>query len=405
MRLFECLKSRSRLRLVGACLALLVIATSTQPSSADLKQELEKLREQQQQVQEQKKQKAAEVDATTAEAGDLNEALEVLNASVNEQAAKVADATQQLKAAEARHDAAVEAVLSQSSLIADLEGRLQETAINSFVTRDDARSPIFEGVDPNKAVRMQSLTEAVTESGVSVADQLRTAKEDLQIEQAEAGAAQQEAADLKTQLDAELAELQARQDEHQDMLDAAEARLERELAEAAALSELDKTLSDKIVATNAELARQAAARKRNPAPSRGTVGFPSAADIVQVRTFWVHKSIATNLEQMLAAAEADGIRFGGGGYRNSQNQIALRKAHCGSSQYAIYQMPASQCRPPTARPGQSMHEQGLAIDFTYNGGIIGSRSSAGYQWLAAHAQKYGFYNLPSEPWHWSVNGN
>ncbi len=405
MRPFECLKSRSRLRVFGACLALVVVSTSTMPSSADLKQELEKLREQQQQVQEQKKEKAAEVDAVTAETGDLSSALEVLNASVNEQAAKVADATQQLKAAEARHDAAVEAVLSQSSLITDLEGKLQATAINSFVTRDDTRSPIFEGVDPNKAVRMQSLTEAVTESGVSVADQLRDAKEDLEIEQAEASSAQQEASDLKAQLDAEMAELQTRQDEQQDMLDAAEERLERELAEAAALSDLDKTLSDKIVATNAELARQAAARKRNPAPSKGTVGFPAAADIVQVQGFWVHKSIAGNLDQMLGAAEADGIHFGGGGYRNSQNQIALRKAHCGSSQYAIYQMPASQCSPPTARPGQSMHEQGLAIDFTYNGGIIGSRSSAGYKWLAAHAEKYGFHNLPSEPWHWSVNGN
>ena len=43
---------------------------------------------------------------------------------------------------------------------------------------------------------------------------------------------------------------------------------------------------------------------------------------------------------------------------------AVRRANCGSSNYAIYQMPASACSPPTARPGTSMHEQGLAIDFT-----------------------------------------
>ena len=52
-----------------------------------------------------------------------------------------------------------------------------------------------------------------------------------------------------------------------------------------------------------------------------------------------------------------------------------------------------------------MHEQGLAIDFTYDGRLIQSRSNAGYQWLDANAATYGFYNLPSEPWHWSVNGN
>ena len=52
-----------------------------------------------------------------------------------------------------------------------------------------------------------------------------------------------------------------------------------------------------------------------------------------------------------------------------------------------------------------MHEQGLAVDFTWNGSVISSRSSPAFQWLAAHAGSYGFYNLPSEPWHWSVNGN
>jgi LAS superfamily LD-carboxypeptidase LdcB len=80
-------------------------------------------------------------------------------------------------------------------------------------------------------------------------------------------------------------------------------------------------------------------------------------------------------------------------------------AHCGTSYYAIYQMPASQCHPPTAPPGTSMHEQGLAVDFTWNGSVISSHSSAAYQWLDAHANAYGFYNLPSEPWHWSTNGN
>jgi LAS superfamily LD-carboxypeptidase LdcB len=78
--------------------------------------------------------------------------------------------------------------------------------------------------------------------------------------------------------------------------------------------------------------------------------------------------------------------------------------HCGTSQYAIYQMPAEQCSPPTARPGASKHEQGLAIDFTWNGSTIQSRGSAAFQWLAAHAGGFGFVNLPSEPWHWSMGG-
>jgi LAS superfamily LD-carboxypeptidase LdcB len=64
-------------------------------------------------------------------------------------------------------------------------------------------------------------------------------------------------------------------------------------------------------------------------------------------------------------------------------------------------MPAGQCHPPTARPGTSMHELGLAIDF-YN---CSSRSSRCWQWLNANAARFGFHNLPSEPWHWSVDGH
>ncbi len=51
-----------------------------------------------------------------------------------------------------------------------------------------------------------------------------------------------------------------------------------------------------------------------------------------------------------------------------------------------------------------MHEQGRAIDFTSNGSLIRSRSNRAFVWLSANAARYGLYNLPSEPWHWSTNG-
>lgn len=108
---------------------------------------------------------------------------------------------------------------------------------------------------------------------------------------------------------------------------------------------------------------------------------------------------------MLDAARADGVILGGGGYRDSSLQIQLRRQNCGTSNYAIYEMPPSLCSPPTARPGTSNHERGLAIDFTYNGGSMGTRNNPGYIWLAANAARFGFYNLPSEPWHWSIDGH
>ena len=97
----------------------------------------------------------------------------------------------------------------------------------------------------------------------------------------------------------------------------------------------------------------------------------------------------------------DAASLCGGGYRSSQAQIDARKRNgCPD----IYDSPPSSCRTPTARPGQSMHERGLAIDFTCNGSIISSRSGPCWNFLAANAPGYGLKNLPSEPWHWSTNG-
>ncbi|HMJ77433.1 MAG TPA: D-alanyl-D-alanine carboxypeptidase family protein [Iamia sp.] len=126
--------------------------------------------------------------------------------------------------------------------------------------------------------------------------------------------------------------------------------------------------------------------------------------IVSVRGIEVDQSIAPGLEQLLAAAEADDLSLSGGGWRSRAEQIALRKAHCGESHFAIYEMPSSQCSPPTAPPGSSKHERGLAVDFTHNGAVIqrGTRADA---WLMANAPRYGLHNLPSEAWHYSVDGS
>jgi peptidoglycan hydrolase CwlO-like protein len=139
-----------------------------------------------------------------------------------------------------------------------------------------------------------------------------------------------------------------------------------------------------------------------PAPPSGLATWQ---DVTKVGGIWVHRSIASRVQGLLDAAAASGIRLGGGGFRDPSEQIRLRQAHCGPSEYDVYYKPASQCTPPTAQPGKSMHERGLAIDFTVNGRVISSRSDAAFQWLAANAASFGFYNLPSEPWHWSTNGS
>ncbi len=127
--------------------------------------------------------------------------------------------------------------------------------------------------------------------------------------------------------------------------------------------------------------------------------------LTTVQGITVSSTIADQVDRLLTAAEADGVSLTGSGYRDRARQIELRRAHCGTSNYAIYEMPSSSCSPPTARPGMSMHERGLAIDFSCDGSLVRSRSGSCYRWLADNAASYGLYNLPSEPWHWSTTGS
>ena len=117
-----------------------------------------------------------------------------------------------------------------------------------------------------------------------------------------------------------------------------------------------------------------------------------------------HRRAGAGLDRRRPGRRA-GAGRGSGGWRSPEGQIRLRRAHCGTSDYAIYQMPPSQCSPPTARPGTSEHERGLAIDFRCNGGPIGqhSRSNPCVVWLREHAAPTAS-NLPSEAWHWSTSG-
>ncbi|MEX0768195.1 MAG: M15 family metallopeptidase [Microthrixaceae bacterium] len=135
-----------------------------------------------------------------------------------------------------------------------------------------------------------------------------------------------------------------------------------------------------------------------PAPA------PSGVNVTSVGGITVNVAIAGQIRGLLDAATAAGLNLRGGGYRSSAAQIATRRNNCGPSYYDIYQKPSSQCSPPTAIPGRSMHEQGRAIDFTSAGSLITSRSNPAFIWLSRNASRFGMYNLPSEPWHWSTNG-
>ncbi len=112
--------------------------------------------------------------------------------------------------------------------------------------------------------------------------------------------------------------------------------------------------------------------------------------------------VAENLKKMLTAAYAQGIVLQGGGYRTNAEQIALRKAHCNGNTTDA----KAKCVPPTAVPGYSNHESGLAFDFTCDSSdtAIRSKDNKCFLWLQKNAGNYGLKNFAKEAWHWSWNG-
>jgi len=150
--------------------------------------------------------------------------------------------------------------------------------------------------------------------------------------------------------------------------------------------------------TPAELAAQAAAVSRTVVTAVRP-GF-TTADTTLVYGTTVHRNVAYAYRRMVDDARKAGILISGGGFRTKQRQIELRKINgCPD----VWTAPSSSCRVPTAIPGRSLHEIGMAVDITSGGKTVTVQSPA-FRWLKIHADEYGFVNLPSEPWHWSITG-
>jgi len=372
--------------------------------------EIDRIREERRQNEAAATAKASEVNAADAELEEISAALIAVNSAVNAQQSRVDNAQRQLSDAETALANAENAVTEGQALIVALEGQLANQAISSFINQDETSTVLVESNDPNLGLRMQILVDEVTQSGVDLVDTLRAAREDLEVEQGIAQDAAEEAEVLSLELADELVVLEDSQGVQAELANAAEERFNSLLAEQVSLEALGVELAADEQRARDDLAAELARQAPPPSNGGGSGGGPTApvtnsGEIVNAGNgIWVHTSIAGNVRRLLADAAAAGVPLAGGGYRDPAGQIRVRRNNCGTSDYAVYQMPASQCRPPTARPGSSMHERGLAIDFTYNGRIIGSRSGPAWTWLKANAAGYGLYNLPSEPWHWSTSG-
>lgn len=382
-----------------------------------------------------------DTDAFRGTTDDVDQALDDLTENVDQELGQLESARSALREADENVTAINEAIEETRSRITELEARSDAVVVDAYINPPIEDSlGTFTADSLSEATIKQSILDSKADSDADVLDELATAREELEVQEADEEELEDLAQEARDASEEELIDLQSAQSEQALFVAQVLRRLDQNLAEAEALEGIDPAMAERLreregaVAEKVQAIRDAEATRRalealqlqqeqaereareqaereaaeapaptgdvsGPSGSLSTVACPAGGSIT------VDSSMAGGLTSLLAAASADGISLCGGGYRDPSEQIALREANCGTSYYDIYEAPSSSCSPPTARPGTSNHEQGLAVDFTCNGsGTISSRGSACFQWLAAHGADYGFYNLPSEPWHWSNDG-
>ncbi|MFP5321920.1 MAG: D-alanyl-D-alanine carboxypeptidase family protein [Acidimicrobiia bacterium] len=422
---------------------LLVLGALPAGAQSDTEAERDALRDRQDRLAEQ-------LDVLQASDAEIGAALDELDAALAAQQAALDAAVAAADQAAAAERQAERDLAAARTDVAVLEQAIAEMAVASYVhppTSDLVQSLQAETL--SDALKQQVFLAARAQRDLNLLDLLEDAEARAEVRAQELAAATEAAHQAVAAADAEVLRLDEERARQASFAADLQGRIDGALAEAAALADLDAELSAQIVAEQAALIERLPPPPPPPAPVATPVTTPvdpvepepepeptpvedprptepepvdepaprpsvpptttprprtPTPPLATVRGFTVHAEIADELEAMLTAAEADGHTFGGSAYRSTERQIQLRMANCGPTEYDIWYRPASTCSPPTAVPGRSLHEQGRALDLTYEGRLITTRANAGFQWLASNAASYGFFNLPSEPWHWSTTG-
>ena len=432
------LSSRVSTRIVLALfLSVSVVALSAVAVNAQFEdddREIDDLKDERERAVKEAALSVAQIDVVTATVDEVTKALDDLAAFVDLQRIRLDEAQNAYDdSLQSIDDARTsrEAVLLETDAV---RTHLTNLAVASF-TGESGQDEITELImsdDPGESARFIHLLELQTGSLGDGIDRLRSLEIEAELLIAAEQAAVEAAEGHLAEVNSRKGELDAALEQQDKVVTAAEIRLEAQIAEAAILQERDFELATKIRDKQTSInQRVASSARRNgvqippPVDLNDIVrldfyrpgDLPAAEldpetgealpvliplDTVPFFQIEVHKDIEKQTKALFDKAFAAGLDLGGWGYRPIQLQIELRAAHCGGTDYDIWHRPVFECAPPTARPGFSKHEQGRAIDFTYRGSSIQSHDNPAFAWLARNAPAYGFENLDTEPWHWSI---
>ena len=396
---------------IGSSIDVGAVATDTRTQRSNVRSEQAKV--------------AAKVNALESSQEQVMAALQAMEENVRGQQAVLSEARRQAEVSAAEAAQAEKDAAQTTRDLDALRARVARYAVKAYVEPPgEELMRRFEAASAQEDATRNAFLNMQSRSDSDVIDQLRSTKARLEDELARAQAAKSAAETHAAEAEGALQSLSVAQSQQQAYASQVRQRLDETLSDAAFLSRMDAELGRQIAAEAAALARavvgvpssgsgsgssntttppSSGSGTTTTTPPSGNNPYPTPA-LTTVNGITVASSVADRVRGLLNAASADGINLTGYGYRDFNAQIALRRQNCGTTQYAIWEMPPDACSPPTARPGYSYHERGLAIDFMANGRFINSRSNPGFIWLAANAGRFGFYNLPSEPWHWDTRG-
>ena len=330
------------------------------------------------------------VDVFKADGGDVVDALYDVHGNVRTQLREVETARSRFAAARDEEAKAVQAVAATQKRIDDLTAQSDGVVVDAFMNPPaDTALDAMAAKSTGDASLKASIVGMQHDADASILARLHDAHEDLNAHREAQDEAAQRAAATADQAAAALEDLDAAQYQEAAFVLEVESRLDQNLAEAEALASIDPALAAQLKTQEADIAAgleairadrqeqrralealhqaQAEAAARRAAEERaaaqaaaqpGSLG-PATGSLSNVAcpgggSITVDSSLASNLSSLLGAASAAGLNICGGGYRDPAEQIALRRAHCGSSDYAIYQAPSSACSPlvrPTLGPG------------------------------------------------------
>ena len=273
-------------RPIVAVLALLTalgaVATGAGARAESPEESIREARERRDQVQAGQAQRAKDLDVLEAEDEELLAALTVLNEQVLAQEERVAEAERNVAAARAELDRLRDEIARAQGRIGDLRDETRGRAAHAFVSVErDSVGNLLGSSDPNVSARRQALLRFATLASNETTDELRQLDDDLQrltvaASGAERTAVREEAA--RFEVLAALAEDRDAQQLIRTQLAGRIAQIESELAEMEAQQEeLSQLIRDK----QAELAAQERRRQGSASPAATPVlTNPSQAGMI-----------------------------------------------------------------------------------------------------------------------------